>query len=205
MEADPEAGLDQSRDAFQEGRWLTYSELAKIRGIGRPSAVKLVQRERWRKLPGNDRDRTVRILVPPEWLRGGKAEPIREDIPDAIPDLRQQFEAANARADAASAAVAAANQRADAALAVADRTLAQLSEATGRIGEAERRAEAERARANQAETDRRAAEGRADTAEARAEAERGRPRLFSHRQAAGHSTDHRVRVRHLDSWPGAVR
>jgi hypothetical protein len=52
-------------EAFGEvegGRWLSYSELAEIRGIGRESAVKLVQRERWRRMPGNDR--TVRVLVP---------------------------------------------------------------------------------------------------------------------------------------------
>jgi hypothetical protein len=51
------------------GRWLTYAELAAIRGIGRASAVKLVQRERWQRSSGNDRARTVRVLVPDDWLQ----------------------------------------------------------------------------------------------------------------------------------------
>src|SRR5215472_11219395 len=103
MEADREAGRELSREAFLEGRWLTYAELAEIRGIGRPSAVKLAQRERWRRIPGNDRDRTVRVLVPPEWLQPSKAVPFREGIPeafpDAIPEFARQLEAANARID----------------------------------------------------------------------------------------------------------
>jgi hypothetical protein len=55
-----------------DGRWLTYSELATIRGINRASAVKLVQRERWRRSTGNDRGKTVRTLVPEEWLQPAK-------------------------------------------------------------------------------------------------------------------------------------
>ena len=39
-------------DDTGNGRWLTYSELATIRGINRAPAVKLVQRERWQRLPG---------------------------------------------------------------------------------------------------------------------------------------------------------
>jgi hypothetical protein len=157
VEADREAGLELSREAFPEGRWLTYSELAEIRSIGRPSAVKLAHRERWRRIPGNDRDRTVRVLVPPEWLQPSKAGPFREAIPeaspDAIPELARQLEAANARADDA-------NNRADAALTLADRTLAQRADAD--------------ARADRAEEGRRAAEGKAERAEAAISGERQR-------------------------------
>ena len=155
MEADQEAGLESLRETFPEGRWLSYSELEEIRGIGRPSAVKLAQRERWRRIPGNDRDRTVRVLVPPEWLQPSKVIPLLEaapdDIPDAIPEVTRQLDAANARADEA-------NKRADTALALADRTLAQLADMTGRIEQAESRADAAHQRADRVEA-------RADAAE----------------------------------------
>ena len=59
-------------DDTRNGRWLTYSELATIRGINRASAVKLVQRERWPRSSGNDRQRTVRVLVPEDWLAPAK-------------------------------------------------------------------------------------------------------------------------------------
>jgi hypothetical protein len=135
-----------------EGRWLTYTELAEIRGIGRESAVKLAQRERWRKLSGNSPDRTVRVFVPAEWLKPAKGGHVGEgfpegfgelsrlvsDLQDTVAFVRERAEAAEARADAADA----------------DRRTAEA------------RAEAERARADQAEEDRRAAEVRADAADA---------------------------------------
>ena len=71
-----EAGLDGEDSAG--GRWLSYAELAEIRGIGRESAVKLVQRERWRRMPSNDR--TIRVLVPAEWLKpAARRDRIGED------------------------------------------------------------------------------------------------------------------------------
>jgi len=54
-------------DTGEDGRWLNYGELAEIRGIGRESAVKLAQRERWRRRPGNDG--SARIFVPLDWLK----------------------------------------------------------------------------------------------------------------------------------------
>jgi hypothetical protein len=62
-------------DNTGDGRWLTYAELATIRGINRASAVKLVQRERWPRSSGNDRLRTVRVLVPEDWLTPAKETP----------------------------------------------------------------------------------------------------------------------------------
>jgi len=138
VEADREAGREALRERVPEGRWLSYTELAEIRGIGRPSAVKLAQRERWRRIPGNDRDRTVRVLVPSEWLQPSKATLIREaapdGIPDAVPEFTRQLDAANARADEA-------NKRADATLALADRLGAQLADAAARAERAEQRVE----------------------------------------------------------------
>jgi hypothetical protein len=66
-----------------EGRWLTYDDLGRVRGIGRESAVKLAQRKRWRRVPGNDG--IARVLVPPEWLTLAK-EPSPEVSPEPSPD-----------------------------------------------------------------------------------------------------------------------
>ena len=66
-DGEEETFRDDPREAFPDGRWLTYDEIAKIRGIGRASAVKLAQRERWQRRPGNDR--TARVLVPLDWLK----------------------------------------------------------------------------------------------------------------------------------------
>jgi hypothetical protein len=72
-------------EEFRDGRWLSYDELGKIRGIGRPSAVKLAQREKWPRRLGNDR--TARVLVPLEWLKPAKPPPegFREDV-DIFPE-----------------------------------------------------------------------------------------------------------------------
>lgn len=53
-------------------RWLTYAELAEIRGIDARSAARLVHRRRWRRQKGND-GRT-RIAVPLTALRSERAE-----------------------------------------------------------------------------------------------------------------------------------
>jgi hypothetical protein len=68
----PQHSGDHSGDRSGEGRWLTYDELGRIRGIGRESAVKLVQRKRWRRIPGNDG--VARALVPDDWLTPAKTD-----------------------------------------------------------------------------------------------------------------------------------
>jgi hypothetical protein len=123
-----------------EGRWLTYGELATIRGTKRASAIKLAQRERWPRQAGNDRSQTVRVLVPGEWLVSARDRPVEAQDAGAsshrgMPGgFAKALEAANRRADEA-------NQRADVAMALADRTLGQLAEATERIEQADARAD----------------------------------------------------------------
>jgi hypothetical protein len=120
-------------DDTGNGRWLTYSELASVRGINRASAVKLVQRERWQRSTGNERSRVVRVLVPDEWLTRAK-----ESLPDtaSVPGMSREdtgmIVALTARAERAEERTDEANKRADVAVALADRTLAQLAEATTR-------------------------------------------------------------------------
>jgi hypothetical protein len=48
------------------GTWLSKSELARIRRISVASADRLIRREKWRKMPGNDG--RIRALIPPDWL-----------------------------------------------------------------------------------------------------------------------------------------
>ena len=114
-----------------EDQWLTYSELATVRGIRRVSAIKLAQRERWQRQSGNDRARTVRVLVPDEWLSPARDRP--PDPPDA-PAMSGEFARllteANARADAA-------NRRADAVLAVAEEAGQRARELSARLDRAE--------------------------------------------------------------------
>jgi hypothetical protein len=172
--------LEQFPDETGNGRWLTYSELAEIRGIGRESAVKLAHRERWRKLSRNDRDRTIRVFVPAEWLRqarearpGEEASWINPGIfQEALAALREQLGAAGHRADRAEQIADTERKRADRAETRADQAETRAdraeqvtaSEREGRVA-AEKRADL----AEQAFADERK---RAERAEQRRDAER---------------------------------
>jgi hypothetical protein len=48
-------------------RWLSYDELAEIRGIDRASAIRMVRRKRWPKQESNDG--TTRVAVPASVIR----------------------------------------------------------------------------------------------------------------------------------------
>src|SRR4051794_1650567 len=61
MAGAPVRGDGDSTEAG-EGRWLTYDELAAVRGIKRIGAVRLAQRMKWRRTAGNDGK--ARVLVP---------------------------------------------------------------------------------------------------------------------------------------------
>lgn len=155
-----EASREHSPEEFQ-GRWLTYADISRIRGIGRPSAVKLAQREGWERRPGNDG--TARILVPVEWLKPAKKEtprePSREELPllqDALVILRDQLgsadrraEEAERRAEAAESRADAANKRTDVAAALADRLIAQVTDAERRVDQARAEVRAARQEAEQ--------------------------------------------------------
>jgi hypothetical protein len=115
-----------------EGRWLTYGELATIRGTKRASAVKLAQRERWPRRAGNDRSQTVRVLVPEQWLVSARDQPAEpQDKAEGMP------EGFAALLSAANAQVSEANKRADVAMALADRLTVALGAVEGRAERAE--------------------------------------------------------------------
>jgi hypothetical protein len=65
---EPEGRADNQPDA----RWMTFKELAAIRGISKLSAVALVRRRGWRRQ--RDNQGHVRALVPLIWLSGGIAD-----------------------------------------------------------------------------------------------------------------------------------
>jgi len=56
-----------------ETRWLSYSELARIRGTSRESATRIVRKHHWPKRPGNDG--TVRVSVPVSFLEARRRDP----------------------------------------------------------------------------------------------------------------------------------
>lgn len=117
---------------------MAYSELAHIRGISKESAIRLVRRERWRKLPGNEVGGAVRVFVPEDWLKPVREEPPPVNSTPILPDRSEDFRHLAAGWEQA---VILARLRAEVAEARADR--AEI-------------------RADQADTDRRFAEARAD-------------------------------------------
>jgi hypothetical protein len=115
-------------DASDDGKWLTYQQLAEIRRISKPSAIRLVMRHRWRRQ--RDNERVVRVLVPPGMLEPDRAphdaphdasDDTADDAPDdatghrkllagalaaledAVAGLREQLANANRRASVAEA------------------------------------------------------------------------------------------------------
>jgi len=141
-----------------DGRWLTYEELAQIRGIGRPSAERLVLRNRWRRQ--RDNQRVVRILVPLDRLSDDMSGDASADKPDDMsPDASGPAAAYEAALEAVQSAnageTAALRERAeaaeaarDAAIALADQTVALLKDAISRADRAEQGRDGERARAD---------------------------------------------------------
>jgi DNA repair exonuclease SbcCD ATPase subunit len=163
-------------DASDDGKWLTYQQLADSRQISKPSAIRLVMRHRWRRQ--RDNERVIRVLVPPDMLEPDRAsydapDDRSDDAPDDTPSiaagalaaledavavLREQFDVANSRAERAEADRADERQRADdlrdrliamqEQLADAHAALQAAAAADARAEQAEKGREAERARAD---------------------------------------------------------
>jgi hypothetical protein len=167
-----------------DGRWLTYGQLAEARQIGKRAAVRLAQRHRLRRQPGNDGQ--TRVWVPTDMATSSphRPTPPATDTDDTSPGVASPF---HAKALAVlETALADASRRADAALALADSTMARLADAEAHtnaaIQRAERaeaaisgervRADTLRARVEEAEGRATAVAARAEQAEARADQER---------------------------------
>jgi hypothetical protein len=55
------------------GRWLSYAQLAELRGITKKAAIRMTQRHRWRRQPGNDG--TALVSVPESDLTPRQPSP----------------------------------------------------------------------------------------------------------------------------------
>jgi len=139
-------GRDASRhdaDDVSDGRWLTYAELAKLRGIDRASAFKLALRHKWSRQKNNKGQ--VTVLVPPDFT--SPEDESQDNGYDA--SYRVSFDAALAAVRDAHAGevaalrsqMAAARAEADTSRDRADRTLVQLAEAHSERAAALARAE----------------------------------------------------------------
>lgn len=111
----------------EDGRWLSYTELASERGISRASAIRMVRRHRWRRQTGNDGE--ARVFVPsralpddiPRVMPEGDGTGQTPDMPpgalsvleEALAALRERAEVAEARAERAERAVANERERID--------------------------------------------------------------------------------------------
>jgi len=82
-----------------DGIWLTYADLAKVRGIDRASAAKLVLRRKWRRQ--KDNQGVLRILVPSEWADPSQDKSV-DDTVDSPPDMSQAISALEQAVAAAS-------------------------------------------------------------------------------------------------------
>jgi hypothetical protein len=93
MENRADTGADDAAD----GRWMTYAELGRARGISKESALKLALRRKWRKQ--DDNRGQVRVYVPLEWTT------IRDKRADAGADERADMSRAISTLDRAVAAL----------------------------------------------------------------------------------------------------
>ena len=73
-----------------EGEWLTYDQIAKLRGTAKVGAIRWVQRHKLRRQPGNDG--LVRILVPPDVL--AQTDAPRRSAPNSSQNGAAAFETA---------------------------------------------------------------------------------------------------------------
>jgi hypothetical protein len=144
MDGDAEAS-NQFPEDTREGRWMSYDEIGRIRGIGRASAVKLVAREKWRRTRGNDG--TARAFVPGNWLKPASKRSREHSREDGREDTRELSHALNALGDAvavlreqlevANEAAASANRRAERAEQERDELRADIARAEERLRQAE--------------------------------------------------------------------
>ncbi|RZA29182.1 MAG: hypothetical protein EOP02_05250 [Proteobacteria bacterium] len=63
--------MDSKQDA-EVVRWLSYDEIAELRGIDRASAIRMVRRKRWSKQDSNDG--TTRVAVPGQFFRAKRTK-----------------------------------------------------------------------------------------------------------------------------------
>jgi chromosome segregation ATPase len=143
----------------QAARWMTFAELATIRGISKLSAVALVRRHGWRRQRDNQGHMTA--LVPAAWA---DTEPTNELTDQAVDkgDVSLTARSLAALEDAIAALRAAKDSEIATLHSVIDGLRASIARAEDRAGRAETDRDAERVRADRAEADRSEDRRRAD-------------------------------------------
>jgi hypothetical protein len=168
----PDGPPDRQTDTSAATRWMTFAELAHVRGISKDSAVTLVRRHGWRRQ--RDNQGHVIALVPLTW-----ATPDGDGQPDDRGDRRSDSPP-DSRGDVAAfeAALAAVREAKDGEIATLRATVARsVALIDGFRAERDQAQQAlvdERARADAADADRRSAQSRADAAIARADSAEAR-------------------------------
>jgi hypothetical protein len=158
-------------DAEPVSRWISYAELAEIRGTDKTSALKLALRKKWPRR--KDNHGTMQVCVPPDWMGswgGRRSDSTPHDTPLSMPNGVDISRAINTL----EFALAAADKRADQAEKRADRAEIQAEQAEIRENQAQQAIERERNRADRAEAGREVTETRADRAEQAADMLRDR-------------------------------
>jgi hypothetical protein len=82
------------------GRWMSYAELAQVRGTDKPSALKLALRKRWPRR--KDNHGTMQVCVPPDWARPW-SDGTSDDMAPTAPHDTEVSRAISALLDAAAA------------------------------------------------------------------------------------------------------
>jgi hypothetical protein len=199
-------GMDDATSDDVAGRWMTYAELARLRGVDKPSALKLALRKRWPRR--KDNHGTMQVCVPPDWARPW-GDGTALDIPPAVQgdmDVSRAISALEAANTALQEQLARESSR-------ADQLQHQVVRAEARADRAEQKADAADARANRAEQSRDADRSRVDalrdrvdvlqgelaTAEAAVEQTRAGAQAVEEATAVVRQTDD-VR-RQLGIWP----
>ena len=142
-EPSADESADPSVDRSADGRWLTYRELAQLRGIDIASAKRQANRGRWRRQKGNS-GREVRVLVPDALTADRSADTTADLSTDRTADasadiarlismfetglvaLREQLAVANERAQAAEQRALAAEQGREGAVAQGNELRARI-------------------------------------------------------------------------------
>src|ERR1700733_8065875 len=121
-------------DAEPGGRWISYAELAEIRGTDKTSALKLALRKKWPRR--KDNHGTMHVCVPADWLGAwGNRRP--DNTPHATPSSVPDGLDISRSISALEVALASAAKRADQAEKRADRAEIRTEQAETRAAQAQ--------------------------------------------------------------------
>lgn len=147
-----DTGIDAATDSGVDGRWLTYAELAELRHIDKPSALKLALRRKWPRR--KDNHGRMQVCVPAEWL-ADRDKSMHGDmdtstdmsraisaLEGSVTALREQLEQVQKRADQSEIRAERAESRAHELRERLEVLQGELQQTTQRAQQAENEAEA---------------------------------------------------------------